>query len=207
MLWFISIRYLFLYSLYNLQAIFSQLFLPIFFTLVALIISEISPLPGNSPPRQLTNLVTNYMQNTILYNTETGSPGSANYMPNNTITTMLGQSLVSYVASFGEHQATLNIPDYLPNGQSYDQFQEYTLFIAGNSSDSQAVYNRHYPVSINIAPTPWGTAAVIAFFNGQAYHSVVEAYTTATNMIYSAYTNGGVISITNSPLPRSDVWR
>ena len=126
-------------------------------------------------------------------------------MPNNTVTTLLGQSLVAYVSTFGEPQSVINIPDYLPNGQSYDQFQDYTLFIAGNSSGSQAYYNRHYPVSINIAPTSWGTAAVIAFFNGQAYHSVAETYTIATNMIYSAYTNGGTISITNAPLPRSSV--
>ena len=176
-----------------------------FFTLIALIIAQTVPSPGNSPPRQLNNLATNYLQNTLFYTTQTGSPGSANYMPGNTITQQLGQYLQANTEAFGANQATLNITDYLPNGESYTQFQDYALYLAGNTSGTQAIYNRHNLVGIDIAPTSLGSATITAFFNGQAYHSVVEAYTTATNMIYAAYTNGGIISITNSPLPRTSV--
>ena len=176
-----------------------------FFTLIALIIAQTVPAPGNSPPRQLNNLASNYLQNTLIYTTQTGSPSSSNYMPSNPVTQLLGQYLQTNTEAFGLNQNVVNVTDFLPNGQSYSQFQDYALYLAGNTSGTQAIFNRHYLVGVDIAPTSWGSADVTAFFNGQAYHSVVEAYATATNMIYSAYSNGGIISITNAPLPRSSV--
>ena len=54
----------------------------------------------------------------------------------------------------------------LPGGGVYDSAYDYLLAQAGNSSDSQSIFNNQYLVSLNFVPE-LASASITALFNGQ----------------------------------------
>ena len=91
-------------------------------------------------------------------------------------------------------------------GQAYQNLSEYLVLVAGNTSYSQSVFNKHNLVVLQFIPVSNTSANAWAFFNAQAYHAIAETLSTLTNVVLASFAPSSlVIQTRNYPLPRSQV--
>jgi hypothetical protein len=86
------------------QAVISQLLLPMFFALIALVIAKTGIKPTNAEIRPLYDLVHNYGKSTVLYTTFQNST-----LTSNDLSLALGDALVNFMAQSGPKQSVLEV--------------------------------------------------------------------------------------------------
>eukprot|EP00051_Salpingoeca_urceolata_P027249 m.480607 g.480607 ORF g.480607 m.480607 type:complete len:1709 (+) comp21902_c0_seq1:465-5591(+) len=182
-----------LYSRRNKWAIITQLFMPILYTILALVIAKTVPGPKDSPALSLMTLQDTYGPNTVLYTVDSGTTGQPN-----ALTTSLGEALLQVLPATPKQE----LQEFQIGGTSGYNSSEYYLLdkAAGGGSRDVAVFNKRNLVALSFVPNG-ADADITAWFNGQAYHSTAEALALAANtVLYQAVSK--TITVENAPLPR-----
>ncbi|KAL3876097.1 hypothetical protein ACJMK2_033975 [Sinanodonta woodiana] len=179
----------FLHTLRNKLITITQLAVPLFFTIMALIVIKTFPGPTDSPPLDLT--ITKFGQNFIPYSIKNNA------------------SKINELASIYSHQFTDTETEkvFINNLTSNPDMISY-LLQKGHESVGQ--YNLKYMVAAEFQQSNT-TMVTKAFFNNQAYHSSAISLATMANALLRFLTNNSRYSLStvNHPLPRteSDVLR
>eukprot|EP00048_Salpingoeca_helianthica_P013325 m.199375 g.199375 ORF g.199375 m.199375 type:complete len:1762 (-) comp15490_c4_seq21:19-5304(-) len=163
-----------LHSIRNKTAILTQLLLPLFFTLIALVVVKVIPGPSNSASRQLNNLRENYKANSFIYLSNTSA----------------GAAISDYVSTFGAGQAVVKVPP------QYNSTSDFLLAFAGTFPKDVAYFNKHTEAAATLL-----NDTVIAWFNDYAYHSSAEALSQVSNALLRARTPAASIVTSNHPMP------
>jgi hypothetical protein len=185
-------------------ALGAQLLPPLIFTLLALLVVQTLPTNSDAPPRSLSNLPASYGDNTLWY---TGA------FPNGT-SSNISLSLADTVLHFYESLAgeTVQLIPSLAEmradgGFQYNTTSEFLVTAAGDSTADVAYFNRNNMVALTFHPTtqPATVAGVeiMAWFNGQGYHSVAEALASVHAVVLSNTAPNVKLDFVNHPLPRS----
>lgn len=199
-----------LHSSRNYWAILTQLALPLMFTCVALTIPKIQPQPSDSPLRGLWDLQDNYGSNTVIVYE---APGAS-------------------VSSDGVQQALKQMTDRddamrkvsaNPAAGAAGVMHAEILRTCGKTSQDVADFNDKHLVALSLGvhreisknateenayslvanvTSDIDVNATVAWFNGQAFHSIQEALALATNSILLKELNLAVHPV-NHPLPRN----
>lgn len=173
------------YSTRYKMAILTQLFLPIAFTLVGLILAKTEPGPRDSPPRVLT--AAQFQDNYALVYADNTSRLSNESLAGNLSNIYFDQFLGSRTVPV-DVSGNMDLSDYVrQKGESI-----------GFS------FNNKYLIAGSFESDDFGNTNVTAWFNNQAFHAIEVALTSIDNAIMSLYSNGQhTINVTNYPLPRT----
>ena len=163
----------------------SQLAVPLFFTITALIILKTQPIDGNSSPLALKLSRFGY---TII-------PYGSGVNP-----TAATRELSAVYSELFE--GTSQILEYITNDSVHHQMEE---FLEAKGLESLPTYNLHYIVAAEFEGGSDGKSIdVTAYFNNQAYHSPGVTLGIISSAILR-YVGGGnhTITTTNHPLPQT----
>ncbi|EGD73013.1 ATP-binding cassette [Salpingoeca rosetta] len=194
-----------LHSKRNFTAVFTQLLLPMAFVLIALVVAKTYPGPKDDPARQLYDFTSSYGPNTLLYSSQFGSNDSSTFVPATPVTQKLAGSLQRVVLGASETPEQQAFEDIAKSGISFNDTATFVLKLIGNAPDKVAKFNKKDLLSAAFRPTPNSTTVEpLALFNGQAYHTIVEALGMVDSALLHAFSDGSVsVRATNFPLPRS----
>ena len=167
----------------NSWAVFTQLLVPGTFVLLALIIATYGKSQETTTDRNLHDITSHYGSSTILY----GDSSSTQSI----------QDVFRTAAKASDQSCSV-----LDNINA-TYFEDTLLRNAGTEPRAIAVYNKHNIIAVNVDSS---TKGMLAWFNGQAYHSVAESLSYATNLVLSSFAPAGAgIQTINAPFPRSDL--
>ncbi|XP_069124776.1 phospholipid-transporting ATPase ABCA3-like [Argopecten irradians] len=177
-----------LHTVRNKLVTISQLVVPLFFTLMALIVVKTFPGPEDLPPLTLTP--DQYGANDIVYR---ASPGNISDSLSLFYSGQFDQSSTETVTSVGDQPG-------------YNATSDIIKFLVNTGEKSIGLYNLHYMVAADFQENN-GTEKVkaTAYFNDQSYHSSAISLATLSNAVIQYVTNNSDFSITtvNHPLPRT----
>ena len=179
-----------LHTLRNKLISFTQLVIPLFFTVMALIVVKTFPGPRDSPP--LTLSVDSFGDNVIVYNEMSDKP-SLDFKN-------LGKF---YSSQFTKDSQTCKFVNNQTGYSKNPNIDDY-LFSIGKQGVGQ--YNLHYLVGVELAfNSSLKKIKAKAYFNNQAYHSSAVSLATLANGVLKYVTNDSTYSLTNinHPLPRT----
>lgn len=167
----------------------SQLVVPLFFTLMALIVVKTFPGPQDLPPLTLTP--DKFGANTIVYSNNLGNDSHANNIS------------YFYSSQFDKDKDTITYVNDQPGYQG-----NITKFLVESGIKSIGQYNLYYMVAADFSKLPGSDPDKVkatAYFNDQAYHSPAISFAALCNAIVQFVTNSSDFSITtvNHPLPRT----
>ena len=166
----------------------SQLIVPLFFTLMALIVIKTFPLNTTSPPLLLSinDFKTNYLPVTTAVNaSET-----------------LNRLSRFYMDQFNDTLAKVVYVNDLPHFKSNPDLVQY---LADKGKESISTYNLRYLVAADFQEM--GKKIVtMAYFNNQAYHSPAITLANMASAILKFIANSSMINydMTNHPLPKTN---
>lgn len=166
----------------------TQLAVPLFFTIAALIVIKTFPGPQDSPPLNLT--VDSLGENFVVYAL------ASNRSIENTFESFYGNQF-SYEA---------NTKTVLVNNESLKN-PDIVKFLLDKGHEDIGTYNLKYLVGANIASGNGSetTLNLTAYFNNQAYHTPAISVAMVANALLKFLTNDSSqnLQVTNHPLPRS----
>ncbi len=172
----------------------TQLVMPLIFTAIAGIV--IKTLPKPVPPPSLT-LSMNYFDQVDTawpYVTNiTGFSNNSTYLVNGLV-----NSYKDYIAPLVERV------EYVNNIDGYDSMADYLGYIGATN---MRAYQTQYQIATEFNELPVSSnksAAIIGFFNNQAYHTVAITLDAISNSLLNYFTDGRhTIETTNHPIPKS----
>eukprot|EP00039_Didymoeca_costata_P006116 m.87594 g.87594 ORF g.87594 m.87594 type:complete len:1794 (+) comp13118_c0_seq1:164-5545(+) len=161
---------------------------PFLFTLLALIIVKASYSDKDLPSRDAASLVTNYGDNNILM-LDGDNQGEEFF-------SALQTQYSNYKQNFKW------VPNVTASG-SPTNASAYLLNQSSGNAHHTSVFNRRTLFCMEMSEE---TGGLVAWFNGQGYHTVSEALNLAASGMLGMY-SGGSVSVENHPLPRTaDEW-
>ncbi|XP_021358402.1 ATP-binding cassette sub-family A member 3-like [Mizuhopecten yessoensis] len=177
-----------LHTVRNKLVTVSQLVVPLFFTLMALIVIKTFPGPEDLPPLTLTT--DRFGANTIVYR---NSPG--NFSDN-----------ISQFYSNQFDQSSTETVTHVNAQPGYNATSDIIEFLVDTGEKSIGLYNLHYMVAADFQQLSGSDKVkATAYFNDQSYHSPVISLAALSNAMIQYVTNNSDFSITtiNHPLPRT----
>ena len=171
------------HTMRNKLVTFTQLTIPLFFTILALIV--VRTLPGQENSKPLSLNVTAYDSNTIVYS-EKGR----------------GEDLRSLGHYYSKQFKNHNIR--IENVQKNSHFDNIDDYLFQEGIDGLGYYNLHYMIGADFENMTDKIRAT-AYFNDQSYHSSAITLATLFNSIIKYVMNSSdyTISTVNAPLPRT----
>lgn len=175
------------HTMRNKLVTFTQLAIPLFYTILALIVVKTFPGPENSPPLSLN--VTAYDSSTIVYS-EKGR----------------GEDLRSLGHYYRKQFKNPNIR--VENVQKKEHFDNIDDYLFKEGIDGLGYYNLHYIIGADFENMTNKIRAT-AYFNDQSYHSSAITLATLYNSIIKYVMNSSdyTISTVNAPLPRTQTQK
>ncbi|XP_061181930.1 phospholipid-transporting ATPase ABCA3-like isoform X1 [Saccostrea echinata] len=175
-----------LHTLRNKLVSATQILIPLFYTIMALIVVKTFPGPHDS--KALTLAVEKYGENTIVY--------SDNGFGNQS---RIGQFYANQFQSSKDHVTYVNSEEGNVNNSDINNY----LFQKG--MDSLGLYNLEYAVGADFTKKQSSLSA-IAYFNNQGYHAPAISLATLANALLQYVTNNSQFTLTtvNHPLPRTE---
>ena len=171
-----------LYTARNWLVTLTQLLVPLFFTVLVLIILRTLPQPEDSPP--LTIDTSHFRSNYIMYADGAGP---------SEVTRYLGHIFAEQF----NHSSSIPIRVHLNESESMD---DYLISIGKKGIGT---YNAQYLLAMELRNQS-GTIETTAFFNAQGYHTAPMTLSAVDNMWLKYYTNESYsIRTTNHPFPRT----
>lgn len=165
----------------------SQLFVPLFFTIMALIVIQTFPGPQDSPPLTLTP--DKFSEDTIVYSL-------AHWADNDS----------KHLAHLYRHQLKNSSSKvlFLNNQTGYRTDPDMMDYLFARGVNGLASYNRHFMVAAAIENASDSLVKTTAFFNNQAYHTPGMTLAVLANASLKYFTNMSYSMTTvNHPLPRT----
>lgn len=160
-----------------------QLFPPVLFTLIALIVVKVSPGARDLPARSSLNLAQNYGN---AYVAAAGFDASQADAGSDDDSQLFLQALQHNVKVFGGKES-LTLISADESGNAVDM-AEWILGAANGSAHRTAVFNRRNPVALELGGGDEEEGGgLTAWFNGQGYHSVTEALSLASILHAAPY--------------------
>ncbi|XP_048758710.2 phospholipid-transporting ATPase ABCA3-like isoform X2 [Ostrea edulis] len=174
-----------LHTLRNKLVSATQILIPLFFTVMALIVVKTFPGPHDS--KALTLDVEKYGVNTIVY--------SDNGFVNQSV---IGQFYANQFQSSKDHV------NYVNKEQGYTKNPDINDYLFRKGEDSLGLYNLEYAVGADFAKHQNSVIAT-AYFNNQGYHAPAISLATLANAVFQYVTNSSQFTLTtvNHPLPRT----
>lgn len=162
-----------------------QLAIPMFFTIMALIVVRTFPGPEDSPPLKLN--VTAYDSNTVVYN-------------------QIGLGEESLGNYYSRQFQNPNIK--IENVNKSSQFHRIDDYLFQQGIDGLGYYNLHYIIGAEFQQKTNKIQAT-AYFNDQSYHSPAISLATLFNSIIKYVMNSTefTLSTVNAPLPRTQTQK
>ena len=217
----------FFHSTRNKKTMFSQLFPPLLFTFLALVIAQESNNGTTNPtPRDLSALQTIYGADTTIWllnqtwtapdttttttatTTIKTTANTTNITTTTTTTTAtttptIDISITQFINAannyFGNVSSIATQPTLAP--AVFPNTSTFLIQTAGPTTPDVARFNARNLVLLEFKPDP--TAPVVGWFNGQAYHSVAEVLNAVDGVVAFYFNASIVIKATNSPLPQT----
>jgi ATP-binding cassette subfamily A (ABC1) protein 3 len=160
----------------------TQLLVPLFFTVLTLIILRTLPQPEDSPP--LTMSTSHFRNNYILYSDGIGS-------------SKMIEDLGHIYANQFEYSSSIPIHVNLSESQSLD------TYLVSIGERGIATYNAQYMLALELKNQS-GRLKTMGFFNAQSYHTAPMTLSAVDNMWLKYYMNQSYsIQTTNHPFPRT----
>ncbi|KAH9498375.1 ATP-binding cassette sub- A member 3 [Bulinus truncatus] len=172
-----------LHTVRNKLVTITQLVVPVFFTVMGLVVLKTLPSFTDMPSLRLVTDV--YGQNYIPYA----------YRSDN-----MSQMAKSYAQQFESHSSSITI-----NVNKEQNDSDIIRFLAHKGVDGIGIYNLRYMVAASFNETlPSMKSSAIAYFNNQAYHSIAVSLAAMFNGLLKYFTNSSEYNIEtfNHPLPR-----
>ncbi|XP_067672614.1 phospholipid-transporting ATPase ABCA3-like [Haliotis asinina] len=171
----------------------SQLIVPLFFTVMALIVIKTFPGPTDSPALKLS--IDQFKKNYVPYSTALN--------PNES----LSELAEAYVNQFGNSSSILT---YINNLPGFKNDPDMIKYLSKKGGEGIGTYNIKYLIAASFEEgAQTGTSNARAYFQNQAYHSPAIALATVASAMLQYITNNSSYSmeVTNHPLPRTDMNR
>jgi len=173
----------------------SQLIVPVFFTVMSLVVIRTLPGPGDSPPLQLD--LSRLPHTVVAYSSGVNATG-----------TQLADAYASYIRdNFQSVQLA-----YVNNVSSYEVDPDISRYLVSEGERSIATYNNHYSIAckmssdVNLAANYSNMSTkVTALFNNQGYHAAAISLNIFANALLRQVTglrNVSLLTI-NHPMPRT----
>lgn len=175
-----------LHTLRNKLVSATQILIPVFFTIFALIVVKTFPGPHDSKP--LTLVVEKYGENTIVY--------SDNGFVNKSV---IGQFYGNQFQSSKDHVT------YINSVAGYEKDPNLNDYLFKKGENSPGLYNLEYAVGADFTRHQ-NTVMATGYFNNQGYHAPAISLATLANAILQYITNNTQFTLTtvNHPLPRTE---
>lgn len=163
----------------------TQILIPLFYTIITLIIIKTFPKPHNS--KTLTLIIKKYKKNTITYN-------------NNNF---INKSLINQFYN-NQFQNNKNHITYINNITKYKKNSNLNNYLFKKNQNNPKLYNLKYTINTNFTKHQ-NTIITTNYFNNQNYHTPTISLTTLTNTILQYITNNTQYTLTtiNHPLPKT----
>ena len=184
-----------LHTLRNKLVTVTQLAVPLFFTIAALIVIKTFPGPHDSPALNLT--IDGFGDNIVVE--------SINRSIHSDTAEQIRQI---YGEQFKQHaHTTLKlVNNFTDTAINYTVEGDMTKFLLMEGRDGIGEYNLRYMVGAYFQPIDSLKLRAIAYFNDQAFHSPAISMHTLTNALLQYITNNTnySLSVLNHPLPRTE---
>ncbi|XP_071106304.1 phospholipid-transporting ATPase ABCA3-like [Haliotis cracherodii] len=183
----------FLHTFRNKLVTASQLIVPLFFTVMALIVLKTFPGPTDSPALKLT--IDQFKKNYVPYATALNPDES------------LSNLAAAYVNQFGNSSSALT---YINNFAGFKKDPDIIKYLSKKGEEGIGNYNIRYVIAASFEEgAEAGISNATAYFQNQAYHSPAIALATVASAVLQYITNDSSYSmeVTNHPLPRTDMNR
>ncbi|ESO83918.1 hypothetical protein LOTGIDRAFT_229502 [Lottia gigantea] len=178
-----------LHTVRNKKVAVAQLGLPLFFTIVTLIVLKTFPGPTDAPA--LTLNIEEFGRNFLPFST---SQGDHEYVDD--IATFYGNSL----------NKSENVLTYINRLKEYQNNSDIVKYLADRAKEGIGNYNLRYIIAAEFSEDNT-LGNITSFFNNQAYHSPAVTLASMMNSVLKWATNSSKHSLTvvNHPLPRTDL--
>lgn len=175
-----------LHTLRNKLVSATQILIPLFYTIMALIVVKTFPGPHDS--KALTLVVEKYGENTIAY--------SDNGFVNKSL---IGQFYGNQFQSSKDHVT------YINSVAGYEKDSNLNDYLFKKGQNSPGLYNLEYAVGADFTRHQ-NTVMATGYFNNQGYHAPAISLATLANAILQYVTNNTQYTLTtiNHPLPRTE---
>ena len=182
------------HSMRNKIVTISQLIVPLFFTLMALIVIQTFPGPQDSPALELN--ISKFGSSNIVYSEQKDTVAIKD----------LGEFYSEQFIHSGSNIQLVN------HNKAYKDNPNITSYLIQKGSENLGIYNLYYMVAAEFKKKNGKNDQDIkatAYFNDQSYHSIPISYAALSNAVLKYVTNNSAYSIstTNHPLPRTTQQR
>ncbi|KAI8797159.1 ATP-binding cassette sub-family A member 3 [Biomphalaria glabrata] len=171
-----------LHTLRNKLVTVTQLVIPVFFTVMGLVVLKTLPSFTDMPALKL--VTDEFGENFVPY--AYGNPA-------------VKEMALSYARQFGMHSSSVT--------QSVNQERNdsnIVEYLAHKGVEGIGIYNLRYMVAASFNGSTYPKSSAVAYFNNQAYHSIAVSLSALFNGLLAYFTNSSGYSIEtyNHPLPR-----
>ena len=170
------------------SAFSAQLFVPLAFTIMALVVAKTIPVGGDAPP--------------LLLNLQKFGKTIVPYDSEGTLGAFAKSILRNYVEYFEDSPLgtkTVKVPD----GNRWLNDSAILEYLIDEAKNRLGVFHREYLVALNVRENASDTVHLEVLFNNQAFHSPAIALAAAGRAILRAVTNSTyILNTVNYPLPR-----
>ena len=180
-----------LHTLRNKLVTVTQLAVPLFFTIAALIVIKTFPGPHDSPALNLT--IDGFGDSIVAESI------------NRTINSGMAENLrLVYEKQFDEHSKTRI--DFVNNHTEFRKDGNMTEFLLMEGHEEIGTYNLKYMIGAYFQPMNEKLVKATAYFNDQAFHTPAIAVHALANSVLKYITNSTKYSLNviNHPLPRTE---